>query len=259
MLTNYTTGPDCLCRPAGAGAADFIINKPLGAVKLAGPWLAYHKDVADTVFFDVGGTLILANPLDWLKPILDRWEVAADWRRLPEAGVRAFDYYNRHHLEARSLEEALELWYNTDRILLEGLGVPEADAVAEKLVAAWSDPETWRVAPHAHEVLGELKKRGRRLLVVSNWDGLLPRVLEVVGLDGYFDDVVVSALVGAAKPDPRIFTAALERAGSPPGAVVHVGDEPEADGAGAAALGIKPLLVNPTDPERDLRRVLEVA
>lgn len=215
--------------------------------------------MAETVFFDVGGTLILANPIDWLKPILDRWGVAADWRRLPEAGPRAFDYYNRHHLAARSFDEALELWYNTDRTLLEGLGVKEAGAVAERLVAAWDDPKTWPVAPHAREVLGELKNRGRKLLVVSNWDGLLPQVIEKIGLADYFDDVVVSALVGASKPDARIFEEALRRAGSEPEQVVHVGDEPLADGRGAEALGITPLLIDPTDPERDLRRVLEVA
>jgi len=215
--------------------------------------------VAETIFFDVGGTLILSNPIDWLKPILDRWGVVADWRRLPEAGPRAFDYYNNHHLAARSFEEALEVWYNTDRMLLEGLGVKDAGAVAERLVSAWDDPKTWPVAPHAREVLGQLKNRGRKLLVVSNWDGLLPQVLEKIGLADYFDDVVVSALVGAAKPDARIFAEALRRAGSEPEQVVHVGDEPVADGKGAEATGITPLLVDPTDPRRDLRRVLEVA
>ena len=215
--------------------------------------------MAEIVFFDVGGTLILANPIDWLKPILDRWGVVADWRRLLEAGPRAFDYYNNHHLDARSFDEALELWYNTDRMLLEGLGVKDADAVAERLVAAWDDPDTWALAPHAREVLGELKNRGRKLLVVSNWDGLLPQVLEKIGLADYFDDIVVSALVGAAKPDARIFEEALRRADSEPEQVVHVGDEPLADGQGAQAVGITPLLVDPTDPERDLRRVLEVA
>ncbi len=213
--------------------------------------------MVDTVFFDVGGTLILANPLHWLRPILNRWGVTADWSRLPAAAPAAFAYYNRHHLKARSLEEALELWRNTDRIILEGLGVKDAGRVAARLVAAWDDPDTWPLAPHAREVLAGLKDRGKKLVVVSNWDGLLPEVLEVVGLAGYFDDIVVSALVGAAKPDARIFAAALARAGSEPRNTLHVGDDPEADARGAEALGIRPLLVDPADPARDLRRVLE--
>ena len=215
--------------------------------------------MADTVFFDVGGTLILANPLHWLRPTLERWGVDADWSRLAQAGPRAFDYYNRHHLAARDLEGALELWRNTDRILLEGLGVANADAVAGRLVNSWNDPATWPLAPHAHEVLQKLKDRGRKLLVVSNWDGILPQVLEVIGLADYFDDVVVSALVGAAKPDRRIFEEVLARAGVEPDQAIHVGDESQADAAGAVALGIEALLVDPLDPQRDLRRVLEVA
>ena len=215
--------------------------------------------MADTVFFDVGGTLILAHPLHWLKPILDRWGVAADWSRLAEAAPPAFTFYNAHHLQARSFGEALELWRTTDRTILEGLGVEDAEAVADRLVAAWDDPATWPLAPHAREVLEALKARGKKLVVVSNWDGLLPRVLEVVGLAPYFDAVVVSALVGAAKPDARIFNEALARSGARPEATLHVGDSPEADAGGAVALGIQPLLVDPVDPQRDLRTVLEVA
>ncbi len=221
--------------------------------------ILYDEHVTETVFFDVGGTLILAHPLHWLRPILDRWGVAADWSRLAEAAPPAFDFYNAHHLQARSFEEALELWRTTDRTILEGLGVENAAEVADRLVAAWDDPATWPLAPHAHEVLEALKARGKKLAVVSNWDGLLPRVLEVVGLADYFDAVVVSALVGAAKPDARIFTEALARTRADPKTTLHVGDSPEADAKGAAALGIRPLLVDPTDPARDLRRVLEVA
>jgi len=166
---------------------------------------------------------------------------------------------NAHHLQARSFEEAVELWRTTDRTILEGLGVQNAEKVADRLVAAWDDPDIWPLAPHAREVLETLKARGKRLVVVSNWDGLLPRVLEVVGLAPYFDAVVVSALVGAAKPDARIFHEALARAGAQPERTLHVGDSPEADIGGAAAVGITPLLIDPVNPGRDLRRVLEVA
>lgn len=215
--------------------------------------------MADTVFFDVGGTLILAHPLHWLKPILDRWGVAADWSRLAEAAPPAFEYYNAHQLEARSFEEALELWRTTDRTILEGLKVANAPEVADRLVASWDDPAIWPLAPHARTVLENLKARGKRLAVVSNWDGLLPRVLEVVGLAPYFDAVVASALVGASKPDARIFQEALERVGARPETTLHVGDSPEADAEGARAVGITPLLIDPVDPSRDLRKVLEVA
>ena len=55
--------------------------------------------------------------------------------------------------------------------------------------------------------------------------------------------MVSSAAVGAAKPDPAIFTAALERAGARPEDAVHVGDSLEKDVAGARAAGIRPVLL----------------
>ena len=80
--------------------------------------------------------------------------------------------------------------------------------------------------------------------MVSNWDISLPRVLERCGLSGLVDDTVTSAGVGARKPEPEIFTAALAVAGAAPDEVIHVGDTAEEDVAGAAAAGIRPLLID---------------
>jgi HAD superfamily hydrolase (TIGR01509 family) len=63
-------------------------------------------------------------------------------------------------------------------------------------------------------------------------------VLERVGLRERVDAVVTSAAVGAAKPDPRIFTAALTAAGCEAHEALHVGDSPALDVAGARAAGI---------------------
>jgi putative hydrolase of the HAD superfamily len=78
---------------------------------------------------------------------------------------------------------------------------------------------------------------------VSNWDYSLPGVLEGCGLGDAFDRVVTSAEAGARKPDPAIFAAALELAGCDAEEAVHVGDTPEEDLEGAAAAGIRALLI----------------
>ncbi len=54
-----------------------------------------------------------------------------------------------------------------------------------------------------------------------------------------------SHLVGAAKPDPAIFTLALDGLGLDAEQVVHIGDTRFADVAGARAAGIRPLHVDP--------------
>ena len=61
------------------------------------------------------------------------------------------------------------------------------------------------------------------------------------------DGAVSSATVGAAKPSPAVFLAALELAGCQPGEAVHVGDSMANDVAGAHAAGIRAVLVDRGD------------
>lgn len=97
--------------------------------------------------------------------------------------------------------------------------------------------------PDARPAMQELRGRGLRLVCVSNWDCALAEVLERVGLADEFDAVVASALVGARKPDPAIFAAALEAAGCEPAEALHVGDSDD-DVDGARAAGIEVLRID---------------
>jgi putative hydrolase of the HAD superfamily len=101
--------------------------------------------------------------------------------------------------------------------------------------------------------LRQLRARGLRLVVVSNWDCSLPEVLADVGLLELVDAVVASAVVGAAKPDPLIFERALAEAGCEAADAVHVGDSVENDVEGARRVGIRPLLIG-----GDLRTVSDL-
>jgi putative hydrolase of the HAD superfamily len=62
---------------------------------------------------------------------------------------------------------------------------------------------------------------------------------ELAGLLDEVDAFVVSSDVGAGKPDPRVFQAALERGGAGPDEALMVGDNPIRDVAGAQRLGIR--------------------
>ena len=67
-------------------------------------------------------------------------------------------------------------------------------------------------------------------------------VLDGLGLLGLLDAVVLSYEVGAVKPRPAIFRAALDAVGAAPGEALMVGDHAEADG-GAVGCGIRTLLL----------------
>ena len=127
------------------------------------------------------------------------------------------------------------------RIVTDVLGLPALDhAQARRAMLGALSFEPY---PEVAGVLRELRGLGHALVVVSNWDCSLPGWLEGAGLRDLLGEVVSSAAVGAAKPDPAIFTAALERTGARPEDAVHVGDSLEKDVAGARAAGIRPVLV----------------
>ena len=61
----------------------------------------------------------------------------------------------------------------------------------------------------------------------------------------YFDFAFLAEEVGASKPAPDMFHAALELTGAKPQEVLHVGDNPEHDVLGAQAVGMRAVWVNP--------------
>lgn len=86
--------------------------------------------------------------------------------------------------------------------------------------------------------------RGRYVLgVITNGNADVGRM----GLREHFDFVLSPMEVGAAKPDRVIFEAACNRAGAAPHEVMHVGDEPLSDVAGAADHGMLAVWLNRDD------------
>ena len=148
-------------------------------------------------------------------------------------------YYVVHHLEGSDPSGLGDLRRRCAAVLAEAAGTDPALALDALLGSLRFEP--WEDAAPA---LAELRAAGLRLVVVSNWDCSLPQVLEDIGLAALVDDVITSAVVGAAKPDPRIFAAALEAAGCAPAEAVHVGDSRENDLIGARGAGLRALLLD---------------
>ncbi len=91
----------------------------------------------------------------------------------------------------------------------------------------------------ALETLEALKKLGYNLGIIANQKMGLSQRLDAWGLLKYFDVVVASAEIGAAKPDKLIFQKALEMAGCQPHEAVMVGDRLDNDIIPAKSLGMK--------------------
>ena len=102
----------------------------------------------------------------------------------------------------------------------------------------------WLPFEGAAEALADLRRRGYRLGVITNWDPSARGLLAARGLDGFFEEVVVSCEVGCEKPDRRIFELAAGAAGVRPAECLYVGDNYYVDTVGARAAGMASLVVN---------------
>jgi putative hydrolase of the HAD superfamily len=187
------------------------------------------------VLLDGMGTLLrLVPPAPALARALGVDEATA------ESAFRAeVAYYVVHHLEGSDPSSLGDLRRRCAAVLAEAAGTDPARALDALMGSLRFEP--WEDAAPA---LAQLRAAGLRLVVVSNWDCSLPEVLDGIGLGPLVDAVVMSAVVGAAKPDARIFQAALEVAGCRPGEAVHVGDSPEDDQMGAIGAGLRGLLLD---------------
>ena len=95
-------------------------------------------------------------------------------------------------------------------------------------------------------VLQALRKR-YRLGIVSNFYGNLEAVCQGAGLAPLFAVMVDSHCVGAEKPDPAIFHAALDTLRAIPETTVYVGDSLRRDREGARRTGMGFIWIAPQD------------
>jgi putative hydrolase of the HAD superfamily len=113
------------------------------------------------------------------------------------------------------------------------------EACFDELWRHFASPAAWAARPGAAEALAALRARGRRTAVVSNFDQRLRAILAGLGLAAELDAVVLPSDAGAAKPDPRIFRAALARLGADASEGVFVGDDRERDLDAASGAGLR--------------------
>lgn len=129
--------------------------------------------------------------------------------------------------------------------------------------------EAHRLFEDVQGLFDGLRGAGIPLALVTNGAADTQRdKLRVLGIEQWFDAVVISGEVGIAKPDAGIFSIAVDRLGVEPEGVWHVGDNLVTDVAGARAAGIfavwlnrrgLPLPAGVLRPDLEIRSLLELA
>ncbi|MBM3944016.1 MAG: HAD-IA family hydrolase [SAR202 cluster bacterium] len=211
----------------------------------------YHGAMIKTVFFDLYGTLAGFQPT--------RFEIqsraAADFglTLTPQGVLRGYALADAYMAKQNTMKplramtdgERHEFFSEYERLVLSGSGV---EVTNEKAGEVWRRvrKEEYGLAPFddVKPTLTALRERGLTLGLISNMGRRGGDLTRELGLDTFLDFAVTSLEAGAEKPDPRIFHAALDRAGVPPEQAVHVGDQLHSDIDGARGVGIHPVLLD---------------
>jgi putative hydrolase of the HAD superfamily len=149
-----------------------------------------------------------------------------------------------------SYESSYRFWTFAYRRCLEKLGI-EDEELPDVLYKVFSDTATYRLYDDALPAIEELTNDGFRIGLISNFEGWLEEMLVELRLGDVFEISIISGLVGVEKPDARIYELALEAAGVPPQAAVHVGDSIKMDVEPALAAGMKAVLIDRSDRHHD--------
>ena len=142
------------------------------------------------------------------------------------------------------------------------LAVPLMERARERIFGPTQDQ--FRLFEDTIPTLEGLTDRGYKLIVLSNWDVTLHRVLEDAGIKHYFEHVIASLEEGVEKPEPDIFHIAQKRVGVPAGSILHVGDNPLDDLRGARSAGWHGVVIDRTLTQsangymHDMRELLNV-
>ena len=205
----------------------------------------------EAIFFDLYGTLAGFNPSRYDVQSAACAEVGIE---LTAQGV--LDGYaladafmarqnSTRPLRALGSREREAFFAEYERLILSGAGVEVDTGTALDI---WRRvqriPYGMRAFDDVAPTLDLLKMRGLTLGIISNMNRRGDDLTDSLGLTPYVDFTVTSLEVGAEKPHPPIFLAALARAGVEPMAAVHVGDQIESDVEGARSIGINPVLLD---------------
>jgi putative hydrolase of the HAD superfamily len=188
------------------------------------------------VTFDVGGTLI--------EPWPSVGHIYAKVAAKHGAGQLEVDLLNRRFEAAwkarPGFDYAVEDWSAIVDETFAGLVVdkPSRTFFAE-LYERFAQAGAWRIYEDVLPTLTTLAECGVRLGVISNWDGRLRPLLTSLGLANRFESIIVSCEIGASKPAPAPFLAAVKALSASPDKILHVGDSFDMDIAGARAAGLQ--------------------
>jgi len=172
-------------------------------------------------------------------------------------------YFNRENarstLARRSEAQRDEFFARYEQIILQGAGM---DVDLTLALRVWKlttlVPKRFTRFEDTVPALRQLKDAGYALGLLSNLDREMGPLVEELGLAPYLDICITAREVGAEKPHPAIFLAALDRLRLECHEAAHVGDQYHSDVEGARGVGMTPVLLDRQNRHADITDCLRV-
>jgi putative hydrolase of the HAD superfamily len=215
------------------------------------------------IVFDLYGTLIhietdesmeeiyraIAHYLTYHGVYLHRWEVRERYYRImkQQKEVRGEEYP----------EIDVEAIWN-EFLMQEGIRSELIRGQLAKVIAhiyRAISRHRLQLYPDVKRVLNELQAKYRLALISDAQSCFALPEIRAVGLEGYFDPIVISSHYGFRKPDPRLFQRSLDKLKLKPAEVIWVGNDMFRDIHGAKQVGIKSIFIDSNQGAKSFENV----
>jgi len=201
------------------------------------------------IIFDYGGTLD-TDGVHWANVLFENYQLHGI-KISKELFGQAYVYGERALAiqplvkPEHNFLDVLRLKITQQFLFLQENGTVLNDVLIEKIAVSCNDFAKAKVS----ETIPMLERLADRfpIVMVSNFYGNLPGVLETFGIRKYFKNIVESAVVGVRKPDAAIYQLGVDAIGLPAAECLVVGDSYSKDIVPASAVGCQTVWINGTD------------
>ena len=202
------------------------------------------------IFFDLDHTLwdFDANAIESLAELYNHF-------KLESRAIGPFEAFYQHYLTHNALlwnrfekgyitQEELK-WRRMWRTLLDFKIADEALAKQMSEYFLVILPTKKRVFDYTFEILQYLTEKNYGLHLITNgFEKTQRSKLDHAGLTSYFQNIITSEISNSVKPKKEIFDFAIKQANGKMAECIMIGDNQEADIAGAQSAGMDAIFVN---------------
>lgn len=204
-----------------------------------------------TVCFDFFNTLARYEPTreETYITVFKEFDIITDLKQLSKSLPAADKFWReenrRSDIEKRAKDEQQIFWAQYITLVLKETGTA-IDAKTALAIMARMQEFKWEFVlfDDSLTILQTLKERRMPVGLISNVGKEMESTYKILGIHTFLDFVVTSFEVGCDKPDPRIFSVAIEKAGVKPEEILYVGDHYDQDVIGSRNANMHPILLD---------------